>query len=405
MPKVQMPGEKTEGLSGTMEVGFMGVEEKLLDPTDWRPASAIAVAFNAKGMQVKLAVPLEKDLAFRALRSIFPDMEKTADETRLRSLLSGFPPVARWASCYNGWVQRWACPPGIHLGKLADVSRKQGIPSFYLSTNPKTGDQTKRVRFVLETAEGLASEFSVPWGLETRMGNTPAEDYVKFTGVVVDILCLLGLNRARLEADLNEASQLYDRPEVMGPLHDPENIFPVLLERLQKDGLKTVQWEVVNDPKYGPGIKREGTYKTPAIKGVVMVEGKQDPFEIERDRFIAIMDKFCTAYYGRETRFVMPSGSLTDDGKAIAKGILKPIVVAYPHIVKNEKGMMNFPISAAGWQVDGLASLGIVMELLMGREDFKDPTCISLTDPAPLMAWVKENAGGTLSFTVGGEAI
>lgn len=396
------------GASGVFKVVFEGVGEKMAAKDNF-PA-ALRVKFSG---DVVLAVPLDNwQEASRRMRAFLSRPLTEADYANPEAAIAALAvrDAEWWVSTYGGFIQRFLCPPGTHMGQVGDVFRQKGIPSFYESENrfgPKgsTDPEVKRVmrrtKFFLEAHKdgkptGLMTEVDIPWAIRGEYGRKPGEDEIGYNekAAAWGLLRILGFSWERFEAEVKDAPALYDREGVTSLIGDANNLVPFFFNRLMATPA-TVQWVVVETEEGQPILLKEGEYKMPHIIPVVVIEGsaKPDAFAAETARLTATLDSF-TRLAGGQAFLI--GNALTPEGKSIATGILVPLVrERYPRLSlkKREDGsaVVSVPFTPEVWSTDAVVALGLTFEAAVRHmsKPVEDLSQVSdLTSPVRFFEWL-----------------
>jgi hypothetical protein len=166
-----------------------------------------------------------------------------------------------------------------------------------------------------------------------------------------------------------------------------------MLKAVQRHGLAQVKWETERHPQYVLSM----------VKGNIWFElepllakgtPEEQAFRDEKEVFLELWENLSRVILEKDdVRFVAGVGIITEDAKPIVKGILVPIVRAYPGLVKQHREdgipMVTFPIERDNWFTNSLAVLGFLAERLMKVDDVFE--VVNLTDPKTLLAWAEEN--------------
>jgi hypothetical protein len=317
---------------------------------------------------------------------------------QIQQMLDGEP---RWVETYGNFIRHFMPPPGgTYTGYLDEI--RHGVSA-------DTGKLWSFIRLV--TVDNLKVDFPAGWpkGLEKRVGKTPREDWIGPKGEFNSgkspfyYLCQLGLDWDRwTNVELEEAEALFpghydsDLKPIEPYFEDVDNWAAELFDACKRHGLKPVQFSTHIHPKHGLSVvKPKGKFffqLTPII-----IEGSQEDrdFQKEKDVFLDRYEKLTQAVLDDyDARFVAGTGKPTKDkGSEIVKGIIVPVVRAYPSLVRkrNDKGdpVASFPVRFEDWRTNGLAVLGFLAERLLQDEDLLE--IVDLKDPGKLLAWAKEN--------------
>ena len=394
MPRVASgTKDQMSGTTGKLQVIADRVSDKLLDATEWRP-EAIRVVLTLQTdpeKEVSWAVPIESpDL--RPYSTLVPQ-----GEPALRRALNGaLDTRPRWVDVYNNFVNHFLAPPGEHIGTLDD---------FHQFT--RKSDGALRCSFRLVTKEGLVSQFTTPWpAIECRKGETPEGDWMgpekelnEGTGPF-PYLCTLGLDWKRwTDVELEQAVALFDGhfAENMDPIksyfQDIDDLTPEIFAAVKRHGLKPVQWEVVPHDTFTLSITRGQFFfeLTP-----VVVEGDES-FQAVKIVFLELWENFSRVLLEKpKLEFLIQEGEdegkPTEDAKTVIRGVLVPLIRAYPDTVKLFRDGVpkaGFPVKREDWRTNGLAVLSFVAERLMAEQELFQ--IVNLDDPASLLAWCEEN--------------
>jgi len=397
MPRIESgTGDQIKGVSGKMQVIPDRVVEEILQATEWRP-EAVRVVFTLKDnptKEVSWAVPIEEpDL--RPFSSQVPQGEP-ALRRELQGKLDTSP---RWANLRNNFIDCFLAPPGTHIGTLHD---------FSLYTKKSTGELRCWIHLI--TREGLWTSFTTPWNaIECRVGQTAAEDWL---GPEKELnsgkgpfpyLIKCGLDWKRwTEVELEQAPALFpkhydsDMIPVEPYFHNIEDLTPEILAATRRHGLKPVQWEVVPDDEWVLTITKDGFFY--ALTPIVIEGSPEDKaFQDTKTVFLELWENFSRVLLDKpDLPFLIEEGEddgkPTEDVKPVIRGVLVPLIRAYPDTVKLFQGGVpraRFPIKHEDWRTNGLAVLSFVAERLMKEQELFQ--IVNLDDPATLLEWAAAN--------------
>jgi hypothetical protein len=381
-----------KGISGKLEVIPDRLTDEVLKATEWRPDS-VRVVFKVKNdpndKEVSWAIPIESpDL--RPFTRKVPKGEK-ALRKEIEGMLTTEP---TWANVYNNFIQRWLCPPGKHLGRLNDIRQtvsREGVTRWFIQ---------------LVTEDNQTTEFPAKWhGVEMEVGEMPDQDWAGPKELLNSgkspfyYLCQLGLEWDRWIQELENAEALFpghydsDGRQIAPYFEDMDDWTLTMLKAVQRHGLAQVKWETERHPQYVLSM----------VKGNIWFElepllakgtPEEQAFRDEKEVFLELWENLSRVILEKDdVRFVAGVGIITEDAKPIVKGILVPIVRAYPGLVKQHREdgipMVTFPIERDNWFTNSLAVLGFLAERLMKVDDVFE--VVNLTDPKTLLAWAEEN--------------
>ena len=386
--------DQIKGTSGKLEVIADRLTGEILEAQEWRP-EALRVVFKIKGdpkQEVSWAIPIEAP-------NLFPYTSQVPQgEAALRKAIEGMIDTRpRWANVYNGFINQWLASPGTHIGTLDNI--RGGVSA-------DTGKVWSFIR--LKTREGLTASFPAGWPekLVKKVGATPREDWIgpeeEFNSgkSPFHYLCQLGLDWERwTKVDLEEAPALFnghydsDGRQLKPYFEDIDDWSLELMKACKDHGLASVQFKTDVHPKHGLGVvKPQGQF----FFALTPVEGSPEDkaFSDEREVFLELWDNLTKVILQKpEVRLIAGTGKPTEHGKLVIKGVMVPIVRAYPQIVKLVKDdvpTVSFnPVSRENWRTNGLAVLGFVAERLMKEQDLFE--IVNLKDPTTLLAWAAEN--------------
>jgi len=401
-------GERSERESGELVVALHGVDQEIIEARDGRPP-ALRVLFKSGETVVSYSVPIGTAEALDRIAPFTTGKPSGFTEKVLADFITsngveGPYTVRTWGD----YIQEFYAPVGTHIGTLADLRQ----------TNK--GDY---MWFTLKSREGFTSSFPapVPEGFEVRKGQTPEEDFIggtfkdknnkikkSFTpgkGPFV-YLVQLGLDWGRFLDELgnapalapghftNDLKPILPYMEIGGEFPPKGNwcyfqnlndITPELMDATRRHGLKTIQWTVYDDEKYGLSVKR-GDYFFELTQVVVDDSGKESAeFEREKLVFLEEWDKLTSTLFAKPDARFMVGGKFTPDGLTVAKTVLIPVLNRWPDgiLVKKEDGSpkVHVPPTQDTWNINAVVAANWTAKALRElpeEERFK----INLSDPS-----------------------
>lgn len=394
---VRQPGEggSYQDRKGNFTVTYKEIAAETMKPksADSPFRESLRVVFTIEGNQtISLSVTIEEPAP--DLWGFVPDPESApTNEAQLRAFIEANivrDPVDVYAS---GFIQSRIAPEGTHTFTK--------IVRIYQYTN-KAGDH--KLGMVASTEDGLTASWNCPEPkFDKVQGETPDGDRIGPLSPDVyafQYLQMFGLDWKRMEAeDLANAKAYwpghYDASgKLITPLFpDLANPWPGFLAMIDQHGRKSVKLEIENDKQYGLGPKR-------LSKGLVKMVEVDASTNVEFDRELAYFyeqwDNLAKVVLAKDDARFVAGGKLTDDGKAVAVGILKPLVQAHPHLLKSPqmvdgKPVVTFPPTSKSWHLDGLVAVNFAAEKLMKLGPDEMFTVVNLTDPVSLLAWAAAN--------------
>ncbi len=344
---------------------------------------AIKVMFDAEnGEQVCLFVPIGPQAAFVLL----PFLKDTAyqaptTEKELRKFLTDhFPEGEFLVYVQNGSVRSVIAKPGKHLARLHRL--------FVYRT--ERGDT--RVRIVLRNKEHEEISWTVPWSDAVTLNMDSGDVTIIASRHLFQYLDLLGLDLDRFGQEVEQAEaegrlvSCYDTAgePVVGLFEDdsPQSLVRALQDAVLRHGPTWVQVEVVDNPTWGPGPRGVGTKD--GVKLVQVIEQEDAVFQRELAVFHELWDALTKLLKGGNARLAV-GNSLTAEGREVVKGVAKPILLAYPHLLVRP-GTVVWPFSPDNIHLEGLAALDLLAQRLLNHGVEK----VNLDDPAWLLNWAKE---------------
>lgn len=396
------------GLTGNYVARPVSVAEKIVEGKDGRP-DALRVVFEVedKKDELSLFVPLGPGAAQRLALFAPGATGVPTTESALREWIArNVRPDKVLVYAKNGSIWSRIAEPGKHRAQLS------GLFKFH----NKKGEP--RAGFRLRTADGKDISWTTTWpALVCKVGDTPEEDDIGPKGALngsqylFGYLIDLGLDWKRFEAELVAAyngtlpdgrkGRLFRAMgldgEEPGFFQDPEDITPDLLDAVKRHGPATVEVEVVNDREYGIGPKRGDFSRVQLTKIIVEggAGGVSAEFEREKGRLLDALDVLAIKLFQRDTRFAAGSNT-TEDGKAVMRGLIVPLVRLNPGIVRKQKEdgspLVTFPFGPDGWTLNGVAALSMAVEKLLQMDDEELFLTVDLHNSASLLAWAERAA-------------
>jgi hypothetical protein len=359
---------------------------------DGKPDQVKLILASAQGAEYFYGVTIG-DYAGESLKPLIPTAQGAMSEAAIRAALVNVGTTKRWAKTYGSWVQDFLAGPGEHFATLHNLRQYKGA-------------EATKWWLTLKTREGLiVPDFPAPLGaVQCIKGDTPDKDWLGPKEVLhygrgpFYYLVKLGLDWEWFKKQVATCPAIWpgrwDEHDVpIDPLFsDIEDMTPEFLAWTWRTP-KVVKVSVVVDPKYGLGVKRGKTFFELAE---VVIEGAASAeFEREKSLFYDAMDKLTATVLQKDTRF-MAGSETTPDGKAVIRGVLVPIIKAHPALVKTVKDdgspAIKFPVTQEGWSLNGLAAVTLAVERLLKLDPEALFLNVSLTDPAPLLAWCNAHA-------------
>jgi len=412
MPRADIGTEETRtgsGKKGEFKVKFLEVSEKIM--TAKKPESnfpdSLRLLYEIVGTEdtVSLSVPIEHPS--RALLGFCEEPENApANEKELRAYVSAFAiydPIFVYVR--DSFIRNRLAPEGEHI-----FTKLIGVWPY------DNAEGTSRLGFTATTANGLTATWNCKDPqLKWKIGDTPDQDYVGGETELnpnqwaFQYLQAFGLKWDRLKNDIQGCKALwpghYDgdgRPiEPLFP--DTKNPWQGFLGLIKKHGGNAVKMEIIRHEKWGLGPKRTGQFpivKMTPVEIVDVTDPLIEEFNREAVRFMEDWEKLTQVLFKRPDVRFMISRNFTTEGRDVAVNIIKPVVYAYPGIVKEYKDngdpVIHLPPSANDWHLNGIVCLNFLAERLVAIEDEKSGTLfdlINLTNPdlEKLLAWVAEN--------------
>lgn len=439
MPKVDAgTSEQTTRESGEYRVTPLKVADDIIEAKDGRPP-ALKMLFKSvvSDAIASYSIPIGDEYAGEAKLRLkpFTDGEPSSfTEAGLRQFIAanmkdGPFMVRTWGD----YIQAFNADLGKHIGYLADLRMTK---------------KRNMIWFTLQDLDGFESDFPVPWKMETRVGSTPAQDFIggeeqKDDGKKIKLLkpskgpfpylCRLGLDWNRWLKELEEAPALfpghYDEEGVpmepylkhggdFPPPHDKwcyfgdmDDLTPELHDATIRHGLRPVKWNVVDDPKYGLGVERGQFYFD--LVEVEILGGEQGSTPVpsrkeqEYQKEIVAFEKnavdFTRKLAKSPTAEFMRGGRFTDEGREVALHFIKPLLNLFPEAIpeqdakgkslrrENGEPVGTLPPSMDTWVLDGLVALNVTLEKLVKLPDDDALFIEAKMDSGALTMWVAEN--------------
>lgn len=362
------------------------VAEKLVEGRDGMP-DAVKLLCSIKGEEepAALFVPLHENAIYK-LQAFIPGLERVpTQEGALRKFLEAYFPKEEFlVYVQNGSVRSRMAGAGKHRAKLYRV---------FTYENEKN---TTRARIVLRTEANEEITWTAPWEGAVSANAETNEISIASGKHVIQYLVALGLDLEKLEAELIEA----DRAKTLFPHYDdsvgvevpgffggdtPKDIARALNDAVKRHGPYWVEVEVIDNKKWGPSAKGMGTKEGVQLTRIIVADGQNAAFEKELAYFYELWENLTKVVLAKpEARFVA-GHSLTEEGKTVAVGIIKPVMLAHPHLLKDEA--VQFPPNPNGWHLDGLVALDFVGERLLKLDEEERFNIVNLTDPTKLLEW------------------
>jgi len=408
MPQASMgnEGDRRTGKRGQFKVQFQEISEKVMraKTADSNFPDSLRAVYKIVGSDgtVSLSVPIN-DPASRLLGFCEEPENAPTNEKELRAYISAFAiydPIHVYVK--NDFISSRLALEGEHTFVR--------ITSIWPYQNKKPED---RLMFIGVTADG----FTTSWNskdphLQYRIGDTPDQDWIGDEGAfhqgktAFQYLQAFGLSWAKLKDDIENAAALwpghYDgdgRPiEPLFP--NTENPWPGFLEIIKRHGPNAVKMTIVNDNQYGLGPLRTEKFSTVIMKPVEIVGGADpltEEFNREAVQFMEDWEKLTQALFSKPDARFMVAGKFTAEGRDVAVHVIKPVVHAYPAVVKQSKEdgtpVIRIPPTRDTWQVNGVVCLNFLAERLAKQEAEVLFNLVNLSEPnpEPLLAWVAEN--------------
>ena len=392
---------KQDGFTGTTLATFDHVADTVMDAHDPFPRSLRAVYVTPGNDNLSLGIPLD-DTKGKVLIPFFagelPSEDLPDGEDRLKEWLTKHLPKEEiWVYANNNFIRSRNAPPGTHR--------------FHLYTIWKWAysDGSPRMSFTLRTKEELGTTWHSPYpNFVIVVGKDPDDDKFKIDGShAVQYLDILGLDWDRIGKEIVASNAIWDghwdsdgRP-VEAYFPDANNLCRRLIELFveQHPGkLPEVQITIEDHDTFGLGPTRGAqtfVNMTPIIIERSIVEPDYSGFDEEVERFLAAWDGVTKVAKENPEANLCVNGKLTQAGKDVAVLYMKPVVAAYPDVVKARHPdggpAIALPPTKDTWDMDGMISIAMVGEwLLMSHAENK----IDLTQfivESDLLEWVAEH--------------
>jgi len=399
---VRAPGEGgsyTEH-KGNYQVTYKGIADEVMRPKspDSPFRDSLRVIFDIDGDTdtVSLSVTLE-DPAPDLLGFVDNPEAAPVGEQALRKFIDDNiirDPIMVYVS---GFIQSRIAEAGEHTFIK--------IIHIYQYTN-KRGDP--KLGMIATTRDGLTTSWNCPEPkLTKRVGDKgPEGDYIGPLSPDVYAFVYLqefGLDWDRMgDEDLKNAVAYwpghYDAEGVpIDPLFPSvENPWPGFLDITARHGWQPVKMTIVDHPTYGLGPKR-------IAKGLVKMGEADDDSEFneELEVFKTLWDTLVGVLFNDEHGRLMAGKTLTQDGKAVALHVLKPLITTWPDAVKQYKAdgtpAIRLPPTPESWTLNGLVCANFSAERLLKLDETKRFEVVNLNPPKDakledleIVKWAKE---------------
>ena len=354
-----------EGVTGNFHAKPTIIADKLIQGKDGR-SDALRVVFEVEGKEdtLSLFVPLS-DNAADVLHPFIPNTKDVpTDEAGMRSYLaSNLPTQTFFVYASRSSIRGTTAKPG-----------KQRVRLIGLHKFSRQSDSQERVRFFAENKDHETVTWTTEYkGIETKVGDKPEEDDIDLSPnpYLFEYLIAFGLDWEQLGMELSTAyedGQLFPHlgldGETPGFFNDPTDLTDELYQATRRHSPN--RWcdvTIVDHEKYGIGPKR-GEWSHIDFTPVIVESNTE--FNREVETFLELWENLTKVVMARDEARFMAAGKFTQDGVAMMKAILKPLVLAYPAaVVPDPPVIFNATPSPDTWTLDGLVCASFTAQRLM----------------------------------------